>query len=242
MSITVAGKEFKTLSDEFYVNGAKVVKAFVNGVQCYPSGTIESIAVTTMPSKLEYEPGDIINFSGIVVTGYDEDGNVVGEIPFNELIFPYPTIPGNIIVNNDSNKLVWHHAGPDGSQEGSITASSGLVVVWIDVGWSFGTQYDYLNFLNPFTLNGGSVVYREDVTTFELGRNFFYLGDFRPENIGYQEAMDRVGFDPNAYIYVDSGGYLVTVMWRRPEDGKYLVASFPVTITDNFSGSVGGDF
>lgn len=36
MAVVVNGKQFVTLSDEFFVNGAKVYKAFANGVQVYP--------------------------------------------------------------------------------------------------------------------------------------------------------------------------------------------------------------
>lgn len=36
MSIIVAGKEFRTLSDEFFANGEKVLEAWADGVKVYP--------------------------------------------------------------------------------------------------------------------------------------------------------------------------------------------------------------
>lgn len=50
-----------------------------------------SIAVTTLPSKLSYNDGDAIDFTGLVVTAFDGNGESMGEVPFNELVFPVTT-------------------------------------------------------------------------------------------------------------------------------------------------------
>lgn len=49
---------------------------------------INKIEVTTPPTKLEYEDGDNIDFTGIEVTAYREDNSVWGIVPFEELEFP----------------------------------------------------------------------------------------------------------------------------------------------------------
>ena len=65
------------------------------GGEWYPIPTNDlpvRIAVTTPPTKTEYNDGEWIDFSGMVVTAYDENGDVWtnaeypdGTIPFNEL-------------------------------------------------------------------------------------------------------------------------------------------------------------
>lgn len=47
-----------------------------------------SISVTTPPTKLEYDDGETIDFSGIEVTAYDQLGTSLGIVPSNELEFP----------------------------------------------------------------------------------------------------------------------------------------------------------
>lgn len=46
------------------------------------------ISVTKRPDRLGYRIGDTIDYTGIVVHAYAADGTDMGEIPFNELIFP----------------------------------------------------------------------------------------------------------------------------------------------------------
>lgn len=53
------------------------------------------IRVTVVPNDTEYEDGDPMNYSGIVVTAYDGEGNTFdtteypgGIIPVSELVFP----------------------------------------------------------------------------------------------------------------------------------------------------------
>lgn len=47
-----------------------------------------SIRVTTPPTKTEYIDGETIDFTGMVVTSYDANGESMGVVPFNELILP----------------------------------------------------------------------------------------------------------------------------------------------------------
>ncbi len=44
-----------------------------------------SIRVTTPPTKTEYDIGDMIDITGIVVTAYKGDGTVYGTVPNNEI-------------------------------------------------------------------------------------------------------------------------------------------------------------
>ncbi len=53
--IVVGGKKYRTLLDNFYVNGDKVMAAYVNGVQVYPEKVVHGTGVT--------------NFRGIYVYG-----------------------------------------------------------------------------------------------------------------------------------------------------------------------------
>lgn len=51
-----------------------------------------SIAVTTPPNKLSYVSGETLDPTGIVVTAYDGNGESMGEVPFEELVFDPTTI------------------------------------------------------------------------------------------------------------------------------------------------------
>ncbi len=53
------------------------------------------IRVTTLPTTIQYDSGDVIDFSGIVVTAYYGDGSVCEDVPFNELIFPITQAQGD---------------------------------------------------------------------------------------------------------------------------------------------------
>ena len=47
-----------------------------------------SIRVTTLPSKTIYVDGETIVYTGIVVHAYTANGQDMGAVPFNELVFP----------------------------------------------------------------------------------------------------------------------------------------------------------
>lgn len=44
-----------------------------------------SIRITTPPTKTEYDIGDLIDITGIIVTAYKGDGTVYGAVPNNEI-------------------------------------------------------------------------------------------------------------------------------------------------------------
>jgi hypothetical protein len=52
------------------------------------------IRVTTLPTKTDYTNGETIDYSGIVVHAYSSTGQDMGEVPFNELVFPVTTAQG----------------------------------------------------------------------------------------------------------------------------------------------------
>jgi len=64
----------------------------------------EYIVVTMPPTTVQYQHGDTIDFSGIVVHAYDSDGVDLGEVPFEELIFPVTIADfyasGDIIIHD----------------------------------------------------------------------------------------------------------------------------------------------
>lgn len=49
------------------------------------------IRVTTPPTKTSYVDGESIDYSGIVVHAFSATGTDMGEVPFNELVFPETT-------------------------------------------------------------------------------------------------------------------------------------------------------
>lgn len=49
---------------------------------------VASIKIVVPPDKLGYIDGETMDYTGIVVKKYDFDGNLIGTIPFDELIFP----------------------------------------------------------------------------------------------------------------------------------------------------------
>ena len=91
-----------------YLNGRRSAKAgevafdddslfwFLLGRQKGASGPMPAyIRITTPPTKTEYVDGDTIDFTGLVVTAYNEDdtpftdrGWTNGDIPNNLLTFP----------------------------------------------------------------------------------------------------------------------------------------------------------
>lgn len=92
--ININGHRFMTLIDPIYINGRRVSKVFANGKQVYPC-LPDGIKVVTLPTKTEYEAGEEIDYTGIVVTAINADGSLWksidypdGIIPFDELIFP----------------------------------------------------------------------------------------------------------------------------------------------------------
>lgn len=52
---------------------------------------VDHIAITTPPTKSEYQDGETINFSGLVVHGYSSTGRDLGAIPLNKLVMQ-PTV------------------------------------------------------------------------------------------------------------------------------------------------------
>lgn len=51
-----------------------------------------TIRVITPPSKIAYSDGETIDYSGIVVHAYSATGQDMGEVPFDELIFPITVV------------------------------------------------------------------------------------------------------------------------------------------------------
>ena len=72
--ISVGGHVFRTLKDEFFVNGSKVYRAYVNGIRVYPEGLPEKIEIIVQPTKQIYRNGELIDLTGAVVVALYEDG------------------------------------------------------------------------------------------------------------------------------------------------------------------------
>lgn len=97
MAITVNDREFVTLDDAFYINGARVIEARLgDGRLVYPRDRKPyGIRIIRPPYRKLYSPGDDLSFDGIAVVLLDKHGKVFedkrypnGVIPFDELIFP----------------------------------------------------------------------------------------------------------------------------------------------------------
>lgn len=56
-----------------------------------------SIRITENPDKMSYAVGEILDYTGIVVTAYDANGESMGAIPFTQLEFPLERVEGNLI-------------------------------------------------------------------------------------------------------------------------------------------------
>ena len=86
--------------------------------------TPESIAVTTLPATVQYTDGQTIVYTGIVVHAYDSDGEDLGEVPFNELVFPVTVAEYDPSMGED---VDWISADIDTSPVGQpIPASSSI--------------------------------------------------------------------------------------------------------------------
>ena len=84
------GASIQTIPVQYIDNGGTVFEDTFN-VVVYPSSPASipaSIRVITPPTKTTYEDGETIDFTGIEVKAYTEDGEEVESIPFEELIFP----------------------------------------------------------------------------------------------------------------------------------------------------------
>ena len=92
--INVNGHRFMTLADPIYINGRRVSQVWAKDKMVYPC-LPNGIKVITPPTKTEYNAGEEIDYSGIVVIAINADGSTwksieypEGIIPFEELIFP----------------------------------------------------------------------------------------------------------------------------------------------------------
>lgn len=97
------GKKYKVTVDD----GGNIVET--------PEGTGDAvrIAVTTPPTITTYGNRAYIGFDGIVVTAYDEAGNSLGAVPYNELIFP-------ITIAELDGTEEYEEAGCDAVYSGSV--------------------------------------------------------------------------------------------------------------------------
>ena len=95
--------------------------------------TYAYIEVTTPPTRTEYDPGDNLDFTGIVVTAFDSAGNSLVELPFSQLIFPKTSADG------PTSGLHYQNA------EGTVKAVALQLVTMI-------TKWGQVSHLYPFAL------------------------------------------------------------------------------------------
>jgi len=215
----------------------------------------EYIVVTMPPTTVQYQHGDTIDFSGIVVHAYDSDGGDLGEVPFGELVFPvtvadYDSAEVGFIVATGVNAAKIDFSIPltvDNSD--GLEAAIGSIGTWNGQAaylWCVGTTQVKPVMMTQY--NGHLYVYTDGD---KFSDSFSIIGSGAE---GYT-AYASIGLSTGAWLKVDDSrlqlngtiptsdvdptGTAVTVVmcqdvpvqWPRTGDGAVLEASFVIYVS-----------
>lgn len=73
------------------------LKGYRKVIVRYGESDIYDIDIVRLPDKQTYSDGEPIQYEGLVVKGYDDNGEYVRDIELDELTFPMKTMPDTII-------------------------------------------------------------------------------------------------------------------------------------------------
>lgn len=215
------------------------------------------IRVTAPPTKTEYQSGETINISGMVVKAYGANGDEMQVVPIGEItINPTVAPPAseNIIVSYDASKLEGIYAinpliftksfimrDNSNKEAGNIrvTASSGYFLT-VSIG------YYWVSDQSGYITQIGENDYQH--TTFEDARSV--VMDEQEVNIATEPYTSmRIHVDDPTYPSINTGNNLfrdmyrllymgygtmenaeITVSWHRPGDGKVLETTFGINV------------
>lgn len=219
-----------------------------------------SIKVTTPPTKTEYNDGEIIDYTGMVVTAYDANGESMGTVTFSELIMPVSEAD-----ISDTHMAIWTDgAGINAimlsytqrwyidynDRETSVYASepvgtrNGLPAMY---GCAAGPTQFFITRYNNRIYTFGSTADRELAGyTFNASAEKGNYYKFRMTTFStgtgqvkeYGSADEWATAVPNSTVqptgtpnvHEESGNQTIPVKWARPGDGKALEASFEITV------------
>ncbi len=100
------------------------------------------IDVTTPPNKLTYQDGGDIDYSGMVVTGYDRHGAVWGNVPMKMLTLP--------------KKASWANAGIQFHDNLEVGTS---FIYWMNNWWKTDDAYSNIVIAKEFVIENGYLAY-----------------------------------------------------------------------------------
>ena len=210
---------------------------------------ISAIVVTTPPSVLTYDPGAALNFDGIVVTGYDGNGQSMGTIPFSELIFPVTHAPQEASTIDYTATL---------EDVGSLTYVESSLFAQGDSGYNCSKSCRCIRygevFLNLYNTEGFTCTREPSTYTVSsrlLGQTsnsgtlvysatmpLLSSPPISPNVPSYSDLPDQyiidILFDGDATV---SGGSEIPVQWARPSDRKVLGSSFRIQVLSNGTNS-----
>lgn len=208
------------------------------------------IRITTPPDYTgPYGPGAILSFEGLTVTAYDGNGQVMQEVPFNELVFPETTAPwepsGEPIYEATSDLLddpvecatgiIYKNANWDEPIYFTFTSGAGYATAYLDTPTSILTlsaSNDPNAAFDGFTMDES---YSQDGKTVYFHRHGFAGGvkEYVVPDDRWNWGTDD-GKTAWTMIYGNrtqtGGGYQVPVQWPRTGDGLVLETSFGISV------------
>lgn len=242
--IVVNGNEFRTLEDPIYVNGRRVSRVLVNGKQVYPN-VAGAIVLKKPPDRLEYAPGDKLDYTGIEVALVYQGGGEEVSIPFEELIFPVKFIPFSVDIpgvckapSQDEVGIVVSFNRVKGDEE----------TRYVDE-WVYETTSRYpMCFYYIANEDGATMLWIQIHDDKRYSVNWVTGGwyDTKVESVvgdpiepikpikGSDDLKAIAGAIVRAIInaYESTDEYMdIPVLWERPEDEEMLELSFQVKVT-----------
>ena len=221
-----------------------------------------SIQITTQPTTTEYYDGDTIDFTGMVVTMYDANGQSMGTISLSELILPITEADDGSAYHDEwsdgagVNALMVTYTqrwwlDPYGNEKTTycsepVGTRDGLPVMYGD---STGPTQFFITKYNGYTYCMGSTAsrhlygYTYDASAPYNNYSLFHSTSFttgigQVVNAAYVDewatAVPESTVEPTGTenLHPMSGVQTIPVKWARTGDGKVLETSFEITVTD----------
>ncbi len=226
------------------------------GAQVIPS----AIEVTTLPTKTSYRYGEQMDFSGIVVTAYDGNGNDLGSVPFEELSFDPTTAPvgrsflaradsildNACIVSENNGTRTPMYKTNDGSCAGIISTDfhgdtwggNWIGVALLSTSADAARVSSYQAMLSTVTVDGVTLYVGSASTNQQWGGGTTFTNPHGLPVVNTRLCSANANFSESEVRNLMNllqfapllEGGLVTVIWPRTGDGSVLTTTFPVNV------------
>lgn len=215
------------------------------------------IRVTSPPTKTEYQSGETINISGMVVKAYGANGDEMQVVPLNQIsINPTvaPSASGDTIVSYDASRLqdsyvenpltfvkslkYEYRSGSQPYPVYTVTASSGYFMT-VPTGYYFvSDQNAYIQTIGTddtqrtkFVDANASNIDGQTVTfafSAITSPNMNVMSPTYPSSVGNHVLRDMYRLLYMGYGTMENAE--ITVSWPRPGDGKLLETTFGINV------------